>query len=236
MLVTTLLSAMSTLSRAAPTTTTVDSTELGQGPYHYDFGWTKPFISSCSNKTVDVKFRWSIKGLQYTTSSTFMSPTEEQEQKPSIESTYFSFNLTNPAIGGLARCNTTMSGPIPNATHVFWCDKWLSVDAGTVGLYGTRGPRLHLRFHEKTLLLNDGWKCDEPGQRSNGDIQYSARGLIELEYSQCTGASSVTGDWKPGQIYSQKTIGCRADQIDLKPNYLLGVYSADPFFLVIGEW
>ncbi|KAK0666407.1 hypothetical protein QBC41DRAFT_230606 [Cercophora samala] len=236
MLVTSLLPLFIALSRAVVATSDTNATtELGQGPYHYDFGWSTPFVSSCSNKTVDVKFRWSIQGLQYTTSSTFMSPTEEQQQKPSIESTYFSFNITNPAIGGLARCNTTIAGPIPNANHVFYCDKWLSTDEGTFGVGGSRGPRLALQFHEKELFIIDGWKCDERGQRiGGGDIQYSGRGVVEFEYSQCTGSSSVTGGWQPGQIYSQKTIGCRADQIDIKPNYLLGVYSMDPFFMVIG--
>ncbi|KAK4170877.1 hypothetical protein QBC36DRAFT_369357 [Triangularia setosa] len=235
MLVTILLPLVLTLSKAVVANSDTNATEeLGQGPYHHNFGLNTPFVSSCSNKTVDVKFRWSIRDFQYTTTSTFMSPTEESQLKPSVESTYFSFNITNPAIGGLARCNTTVNGPIPTSPHIFHCDKWLTINNGTHGLFGPRGPRLALQFVDRKLTLNDGWRCDESRKVSGGSIQYSGRGLAELEFFQCIGASSITGNWEPGQIYSQRTIGCRAEEINVKPYYLLGVYSGDPFFQVIG--
>ncbi|KAK4202024.1 hypothetical protein QBC40DRAFT_322568 [Triangularia verruculosa] len=226
-----LLSFLGTVSALDDTNSTA---ELGQGPYHYSFGINTPFISACSNKTVDINFQWSINGFQYTTTSTFMSPAEESAQKPSIELTYISLNITNPAIGGTALCNTTVDGPIPTSPIIWRCDKWLATDEGTYGTGGRHGPRLSLKLVERNLTLHDGWHCAESRKVSGGSIQYSGRGLVGIEFSQCTGASSITGDWKPGQIYSQRTIGCRADEINVKPYYLLGVYSGDPFFQVIG--
>ncbi|KAK0739429.1 hypothetical protein B0T21DRAFT_382465 [Apiosordaria backusii] len=222
MLVVTIISLFLTLSKAASATNDTNAAdELGQGPYHYNFGYNTPFISACSNKTVDVKFRWTINGFQYTTTSTFMSPTEESEGKPGVESTYFSFNITNPAIGGTALCNTTVDGPIPTSPVAWRCSKWMTIEDPGFSL--GQGPRISLRFDVRNLTIYDGWRCVESRQVSGGNLQYSGRGFAELEFSQCTGASSITGNWEPGQIYSQRTIGCRAEDFKVKPHYLLGV-------------
>ncbi|GAB1317128.1 hypothetical protein MFIFM68171_07338 [Madurella fahalii] len=169
-------------------------------------------LSACSNRSID-NFSWTINDFEYQKSYLALSPSD-----PGSESAQISFTLLNPASGGVSECNATTPTGAFNASASLFCR--------THVVNGYHGRVRFFVVDSDQLRIYENWMCIE-GTRFGGSILFYGSATVNLtDGLACTATSSITGSWKPGDIYTERHTSCKASELIVKPTSL-GAISAN---------
>ncbi|KAH6851341.1 hypothetical protein B0I37DRAFT_133722 [Chaetomium sp. MPI-CAGE-AT-0009] len=149
---------------------------------------------------------WTIHGFDYHASYTFTNPAHQNSWG------YVNFNLTNTVVPYTAVCAATSS----QLSDFFYgtVDYSCSLPANAPA-----GASVTFRFSRPSgqIDITEAIKCNEG--KATGT--FVVTGSTDLTLT-CTDTTTVTPDWKPGQIYSQRLVTCAPVDATFQPTQVVG--------------
>ncbi|EAQ87049.1 hypothetical protein CHGG_08302 [Chaetomium globosum CBS 148.51] len=150
--------------------------------------------------------RWTVHGFDYHASYTFTNPAHQNSWG------YVNFNLTSNVVPYTAVCSAS-SSQLSNffyGTVDYSCSLPADAPAGASVTFRYSSPSGKLEIKE-SFLCNEG--------KATGTFVVTGSSDLTLT---CTDTTTVTPDWKPGQIYSQRVIACEPVDVTFQPAQVVG--------------
>jgi hypothetical protein len=150
--------------------------------------------------------RWTVHGFDYHASYTFTNPAHQNSWG------YVNFNLTNNVVPYTAVCAASSSqlSDFFYGTVDYSCRLPADAPAGASVTFRFSRPSGELDITESIIYSE---------QKTTGT--FVATGSSNLTLT-CTDTTTVTPDWKPGQIYSQRLITCAPVDVTFQPAQIVG--------------
>ncbi|KAK4152286.1 hypothetical protein C8A00DRAFT_44633 [Chaetomidium leptoderma] len=150
--------------------------------------------------------KWTVHGFDYHASYTFTNPAHQNSWG------YVNFNLTNNLVPYTAVCAAASS----QLSDFFYGTLDYSC---TLPAEAPAGAAVKFRFSRPSgqLDITESIVCSE--KKTTGT--FVVTGSTDLTLS-CTDTTTVTPDWKPGQIYSQRSVECAPVDVTFQASQVVG--------------